>query len=113
LEIYPTVFFEGSDGLEHKLRPYGVIGAGVFHFNPKGEYIAPDGSTKWVELKPLKLEGQGMKEYPQRPEYPLTQMNIMMGGGFKYYLSDRVYVGFEILHRKTFTDYVDDVSTKY
>jgi hypothetical protein len=24
LEIYPTVFFEQYDGLEHKLRPYGV-----------------------------------------------------------------------------------------
>ena len=28
-EIYPTVFFEQYEGLEHKLRPYGVIGVGV------------------------------------------------------------------------------------
>ena len=36
-----------------------------------------------------------------------------MGGGFKYYLTENAYVGIEILHRKTFTDYIDNVSTKY
>ena len=113
IEIYPTVFFEQYEGLEHKLRPYGIIGAGLFHFNPKGEYIQPGGGKNWVELKPLKLEGQGMSEYPTRSEYPLTQLMIPMGGGFKYYLRENFYVGFEILHRKTFTDYIDDVSTKY
>ncbi len=113
IEVYPTVFFEQYDGLAHKLRPFGILGAGMFHFNPKGEYIAPNGTSTWVELKPLRLEGQGMAEYPTRKPYPLTQMAVMMGGGFKYYLTDGLYVGFEILHRKTFTDYIDDVSTKY
>ncbi len=113
IEIYPTVFFEKYDGLEHKLRPYAIIGVGLFHFNPMGEYLAPNGTTKWVELKPLKLEGQGMAEYPQKSEYPLTQLEIPMGGGFKYYLKENFYIGFEILHRKTFTDYIDDVSTQY
>jgi len=113
IEIYPTVFFEKYEGLEHKLRPYGIIGAGLFHFNPMGEYREPNGNTKWVELKPLMLEGQGMAEYPQKSEYPLTQLMIPVGGGFKYYLKENFYVGFEILHRKTFTDYIDDVSTQY
>lgn len=113
LEIYPTVWFEEYEGLEHKLRPYGVLGVGMFHFNPKGEYTDPAGKKSWVELKPLRLEGQGMAEYPKRSEYPLTQMNVVMGGGFKYYLNDQFYVGFEVLLRKTFTDYIDDVSTKY
>jgi hypothetical protein len=36
-----------------------------------------------------------------------------MGFGVKYYLKESMYIGFEILHRKTFTDYVDDVSTTY
>ena len=112
IEIYPTVFFEQYDGLEHKLRPYGIIGVGIFKFNPEGEYREPNGNLKWVELKPLRLEGQGMAEYG-RSEYPLTQLAIPMGGGFKYYIREHMYVGFEILHRKTFTDYIDDVSTKY
>jgi hypothetical protein len=113
IEIYPTVFFEQYDGLQGKLRPYGFIGVGAFHFNPKGEYTAANGSKEWVELKPLRLEGQGMKEYPDRKEYALTQLMIPMGGGIKYYLKENFYIGFEILHRKTFTDYIDDVSTKY
>jgi len=112
-EIYPTVMLEQYDGLLHKIRPYGVAGVGLYHFNPKGEYIEPNGNIKWVELKPLHLEGQGFAEYPDRKEYSLTQMNLIMGGGFKYYIKENMYVGFEIVHRKTFTDYIDDVSKEY
>jgi hypothetical protein len=113
VEIYPTVFFEQYDGLAHKIRPYLTTGLGIYHFNPQGEFIKPDGKTEWVDLHPLRLEGQGMAEYPERKPYSLTQMNMLMGGGIKYYLNNNFYVGFEILHRKTFTDYIDDVSTKY
>jgi hypothetical protein len=113
LEFYPTVMFEQYDGLQYKLRPYGLIGFGMFHFNPKGEYIEPNGNRRWVELKPLHLEGQGFPEYPKRKEYSLNQKAIMMGAGFKYYIRENMFVGFEILHRKCFTDYLDDVSTKY
>jgi hypothetical protein len=112
-EIYPTVLLENYDGLLHKLRPYGVMGIGIFHFNPQGEYIAPNGARSWVDLKPLRLEGQGMAEYPNRKPYSLTQMMIPMGFGLKYYFKENAYVGFEILHRKTFTDYIDDVSKDY
>ena len=113
IEFYPTVFFERYDGLQGKLRPYGVIGGGIFKFNPKGKYYAPDGSSQWVELQPLKLEGQGMAEYPDRKEYKLTSFEIPMGVGAKYYIKENMYIGFEIMHRKSFTDYVDDVSTTY
>jgi len=112
-EIYPTVFIERYDGLQGKFRPYGLIGIGAFKFRPKGEYFAPDGTSRWVDLQPLRLEGQGMAEYPDRKPYKLTQMEIPMGFGFKYYLKENMYVGMEILHRQTFTDYMDDVSTTY
>ncbi|HYM92593.1 MAG TPA: hypothetical protein VET23_00505 [Chitinophagaceae bacterium] len=52
-EFYPTVFLEKSDGLLYKLRPYGVIGVGMFHFNPQGQYTNPNGTKTWVDLKPL------------------------------------------------------------
>ncbi len=113
VEFYPTVFFEKYDGLQGKLRPYGLIGAGFFKFRPQGKYYAPDGSTQWVDLQPLRLEGQGMAEYPDRKEYKLSSFEIPIGGGLKYYIKETMYVGFEILHRKSFTDYVDDVSTEY
>lgn len=107
-EIYPTVLFEKYDGLKGKLRPYGVIGIGVMKYNPKTLY-----NGKWVELHPLRLEGQGMDEYPDSKPYKLVQREIPMGVGAKYYLSDKAYIGFEILHRQLFTDYIDDVSHDY
>lgn len=113
LEFYPTVFLEQYDGLQGKIRPYGLIGIGAFHFNPKGYYIGGNGQKALVDLKPLRLEGQGMAEYPEKKEYSLTQLEVPMGFGFKYYVKESLYVGLEILHRKTFTDYVDDVSTSY
>ncbi|HRO69238.1 MAG TPA: hypothetical protein PK951_02630 [Chitinophagaceae bacterium] len=107
-EIYPTVFFEKYDGLQGKFRPYGIIGFGLLKYNPKTKL---DG--QWVELKPLRLEGQGMVEYPDRKEYSLIQKEVPMGLGFKYYLKENFYVGLEVLHRQLFTDYIDDVSTGY
>jgi hypothetical protein len=107
-EIYPTVLLEKYDGLQGKIRPYGLIGAGLMKYNPKAEL---DG--QWIELKPLRLEGQGMAEYPDRKEYKLLQHEVLMGVGFKYYVKENMYVGLEILHRQLFTDYIDDVSTGY
>src|SRR5258708_4399297 len=108
-EFYPSVFIEQYDGLLGKLRPYGVIGVGVYHFNPK----AQDDNGTWVALQPLHTEGEGFAEYPDRKVYKLTQMEIPMGFGFKYYVKENMFIGMEVLHRKLFTDYVDDVSTTY
>ncbi|HVE61429.1 MAG TPA: hypothetical protein VNA26_06405 [Chitinophagaceae bacterium] len=112
-EFYPTVFFEKYDGLQGKLRPYGIIGIGMMKFKPQGKYYEPAGNAKWVDLQPLRLEGQGFREYPDREEYKLTTMEIPMGFGAKYYVKENMYIGLEVLHRKTFTDYIDDVSTNY
>ncbi len=107
-EIYPTVFFEKYDGLLGKFRPYGIVGFGMMKYNPKAQL---DG--QWVALKPLRLEGQGMAEYPDSKPYNLVQKEIPMGFGFKYYLKENFYIGLEVLHRQLFTDYIDDVSHNY
>jgi hypothetical protein len=112
-EFYPTVFLESFSGLKGKMRPYGLIGIGAFRFNPKGEYISPNGTRRWVDLKPLRLEGQGMDEYPNHKPYSLTAFEVPMGVGFKYFFSDNKFIGLEILHRVTSTDYIDDVSKVY
>lgn len=54
-----------------------------------------------------------MSKYPQRKEYDLTQINIPYGIGVKYFVTERFTLALEIVNRKTFTDYVDDVSTTY
>ena len=113
-EIYPTVFLEDDPtDVWGRLRPYGLIGVGVFHFNPQGTYVDANGYTNWVDLAPLHTEGQGFPEFPDRQPYKLTQINIPMGVGIKYYMNENVNLSFEVIHRKTFTDYIDDVSQTF
>jgi len=113
-EVFPLMYLnKNHEDYAPRLRPYGVIGVGVFHFNPQGSLTDPNGKQTWYNLKPLHTEGEGFAEYPQRKNYSLTQVNIPMGIGAKYFISDRVNVSLEVLHRKTFTDYIDDVSTEY
>lgn len=113
IEFFPTMLFNQNSENEPRFRPYVLAGAGVFHFNPKGSLTDAGGNKTWYYLHPLRLEGQGMPEYPYSKPYKLTQINIPFGGGLKYYLSDRINLSAEFLYRKTFTDYIDDVSTKY
>lgn len=113
-EIYPTVLFESNpSSVTGKFRPYLLAGIGMFHFDPKGLYQAPNGSEAWVNLRPLRTEGQGMPNHPDRKEYALIEQNIQVGFGIKYHISQKVGVSFELIGRKTPTDYLDDVSTKY
>lgn len=113
IELYPTMMFNKYNDYDPRLKPYGFFGIGLFHFNPKGSLLNSNGSRTWHELHPLRTEGQGMEEYPDRKPYKLTQMNIPFGGGLKFQLSERVSVAGELLYRKTFTDHIDDVSTNY
>lgn len=113
-EIYPLEILLNSFGdYNPRLMPYGVIGVGMYKYNPQGSLTDANGVKRWYYLKPLRLEGQGMEEYPDRKEYALTQLNIPMGVGAKYWITDKVNLSLELLLRKTFNDYVDDVSTTY
>jgi hypothetical protein len=113
LEIFPTMLLNRNSEYEPRFRPYVMGGIGVFHFNPKGSITDASGNKTWYNLHPLRLEGQGMPEYPYSKPYNLTQINIPYGGGLKYYASERINISAELLYRKTFTDYIDDVSTRY
>jgi hypothetical protein len=113
IELYPTMMFGVDPENEPRLRPYLVGGAGIFKFNPQGSLKDASGNKTWYYLHPLRLEGQGMAEYPASKPYSLTQLNIPVGGGLKYFISERVNAGVELLYRKTFTDYIDDVSLQY
>lgn len=87
--------------------PYIFGGLAVFHFNP----YTYDQQNNKVYLKPLGTEGQGLAGYP-RPN-ALTQLALPVGGGIKFNISDKVRIAGEIGLRKTFTDYLDDVSGNY
>jgi hypothetical protein len=45
--------------------------------------------------------------------YGTTALAVPVGLGVKFSLSERVNLNFEVTHRFTTTDYVDDVSTTY
>ena len=83
----------------YEFSMYGFIGFGGFYFNPKGEY-----QGRWIELQPLKTENV---------DYNRLQFVVPVGVGIKYGIDRRWAVGFQYGLRKTFTDYIDDVSTVY
>ena len=85
---------------------YVFAGVGVFKFNPQGQY-----NDKWYELQPLGTEGQGISE--GRKKYKRTQVCIPIGIGGRYFFNRRMGIGVEFGIRKTFTDYIDDVSKTY
>ena len=55
------------------------------------------GNKSWYYLHPLRLEGQGMPEYPYSKPYKLTQINIPFGAGLKYFASDRINISMEVI----------------
>ncbi len=86
--------------------PYITAGFGLVYFNPKSDL---NGET--YELQPLGTEGQGLPG--QAEKYSKTSIAIPFGGGVKVKINDRYNFGVELLARRSFTDYMDDVSTTY
>ena len=107
IEIHP-LFIVNNENASPKLSPYLLGGIGFFSFNPQARL-----NNEWVNLHPLRLEGQGFMEYPERKQYALQQLCIPFGAGLRYSISSVVNARLEIIHRKLKTDYLDDVSTRY
>jgi len=93
----------------YPFTPFVFAGISLFRFNPQAE--ASNG--EWVALQPLGTEGQGTTAFPDRKKYALTQFSIPMGGGFKIAVNKTFNIILEYGIRKTFTDYLDDISTTY
>lgn len=91
-------FFIGSK--RSWFSPYLFGGVSVFRYNPKATYNGDE-----YELQPLSTEGQS--------PYSLSSFAVPFGLGVKLSLSKRIGMGFEWGYRKTFTDYLDDVSGAY
>ena len=109
MEVNFVNFFTGSE--QHRFTPYLAFGAALCFSNPQGLYTK-DGSSRWVALRPLHTEGQGLSQYNVK-EYSLTQFAIPFGLGFKVSISQHVALGIEWVMRWTVTDYLDDVSGNY
>jgi hypothetical protein len=92
-----------SNGNRHYRRPffnvYAFGGLGLLYFNPTAEY---KGQT--YSLQPLKTEGVS---------YGLIVPVIPLGIGARIKIGPHTNLVVEGGYRKTFTDYLDDVSSKY
>ena len=86
---------------KYKFTTFLFLGIDVFTHKP----LANMGNY-WIELQPQKTEGQSKG-------YKLTQVAIPFGIGAKMNVSKKVGIGLEWGPRKTFTDYLDDVSGDY
>ena len=67
----------------------------------------------WYALEPLGTEGQGTSANPGKNKYSRAGTAFPFGVGMKYNLNKNIILGLEWGMRKTFTDYLDDVSSTY
>jgi hypothetical protein len=97
-------FFDYVTGSrKNLLSPFIFGGIGMVIFDPKA-----DG----VDLRSLGTEGQNIG-FDGRKPYSRMAFTIPFGIGFKYSLNRRICFSGEWGLRKTFTDYLDDVSKTY
>lgn len=82
-----------------RFSPYSFIGLAGFYFNPQ-----TDVEGNIYELQPLATEGKS---------YSRINVSIPFGFGFKLAFTDRMLMSLDWGMRRTFTDYLDDVSSKY
>jgi hypothetical protein len=85
---------------------YLFSGIGGLFFNPQMRI-----GGQWTNLRPLRTEGQGLPG--GKDEYSRITLTIPSGIGFKVGMGRFWRIGMEFSYHKTFTDYIDDVSTEY
>lgn len=97
----------------YAFTPYVTIGVGAFSYNPYAYY-----QGKKVYLRALGTEGQNIPytdPVTGKTRKPYGSMGVCfpIGAGIKYNVSNNINLSFQIAHRLTLTDYLDDVSTTY
>jgi hypothetical protein len=91
------------------VTPYVFGGIARYRINP---YTFDTAGTKNF-LFPLSTEGQGLPQYPDKKSFSLYNFSIPLGGGITWRAGLKWTLGLEVGFRKTFTDYIDDVSNVY
>lgn len=95
--------YRGKEG--RKWTPFVFGGLAYFRSNPEAQL-----NDTWYQLQPLGTEGQGTTAGGDT--YKVDLISMPVGGGFKFNLG-RIDVQVEWGARRTWTDYIDDVSGSY
>ncbi|MDP3930183.1 MAG: DUF6089 family protein [Bacteroidota bacterium] len=85
--------------LDKKYTSYVYVGVAGFQYNPQAQLRGV-----WYDLSDYRTEGVS---------YSKLAMAIPFGIGFKYMASKKFAFECQVGFRRTFTDYLDDVSTVY
>ncbi|MFP5471157.1 MAG: hypothetical protein ACLGGV_06140 [Bacteroidia bacterium] len=94
---------------------YVFGGIGGFKFDPKAS--VRNSNNSWgasgenIRLQPLRTEGQGVAGYSGSP-YSLYNVCMPFGFGARHSINGSTGVKIEFGYRFTFTDYLDDTSSK-
>lgn len=108
-ETSVTMEYDFFDIEDKRLTPYVYAGVAYFKASP----YTYDASGNKQYLAGLSTEGQGLAQYPDKEVYSTKHISIPFGAGVRLMLNDVMSVSFEAGFRKTFTDYIDDVSGTY
>lgn len=115
--LYEINFFNwkrGSDNPKDNRKgwtPYAFIGFSIFGFN---SYTYYDGQR--YNLEPVGTEGQKNPNNTGpngNKGYSTFAVSMPFGGGLKFALNNNWVMQIEVATRKSFTDYIDDVSGDY
>lgn len=85
--------------LDKKFTSYVFLGIAMFQYNPQAYF-----ENNWIDLRGLRTEGKS---------YGTFSMAIPFGIGVKWKINKTFALESNIGFRKTYTDYLDDVSTTY
>lgn len=92
--LEPTLWWQRK-----KLNAYALIGLGITAYNPKADYQG----QAW-ELRSMQTEGVA---------YGRTAIVVPFGAGLQIRLSPQLDAALQLSYHRSFTDYLDDVSTQY
>lgn len=101
LEFNFLPYIHGSTDLFY--TPYLIGGFNISRFSPSAEL---DGER--YNLQELGTEGQS-----ETGTYSLVTGGLVLGGGWKWDITDDLSLNVELSYKRLFTDYLDDVSTVY
>lgn len=106
--LFEVNFFKyrSTDKDTRKWTPFLFAGLAYFRANPQAQL-----DDTWYDLQPLGTEGQGTT-VRGTDLYKVDQIAVPFGMGFKFNLG-RVDLQVEFGGRRTWTDYIDDVSGTY